>query len=252
MMYSGWHFDAVGVSSFTNLRKFTLRAEDDDGFADINEIRLVLDASSTTLTHLILGAYLARHHSWDTAFQSLTISHLTHLDLVDTRISHFVLARIAHASRLVSLTLHGTLEDPGSARVVFGSDHCLSEVAGQEHAFLPHLRALRFLMVGHDDDLPLYEAVTRFVKGRKLMRKLDLGNCPFDMVLDILPGLPGLRVLGVRMPNATREGVVELVRRVPEVVAAIRLSVVVSDIPLVCPSSSPLFLDGFELKVMIV
>ena len=27
----GWHFDAEGVSAFRNLKKFTLRAEDDDG-----------------------------------------------------------------------------------------------------------------------------------------------------------------------------------------------------------------------------
>ena len=77
----GWHFDAVGVSHFRNLRKFTLRAEDDDGFADMGEVRTVLDKNERTLTHLTLGAYLARNHSWDSAFQSSTIRNLTHLDL---------------------------------------------------------------------------------------------------------------------------------------------------------------------------
>ena len=124
----GWHFDAVGVSGFRNLRKFTLRAEDDDGFADMGEVRTVLDVNEATLRHLTLGAYLQRTHSWDSAFQSSTIRNLTHLDLVDTRISHIVLARIAHAHSLQSLTLHGTFEEPTSASVVFGSDHIIDGV----------------------------------------------------------------------------------------------------------------------------
>src|SRR6201999_4401368 len=129
----GWHFDAEGVSGFSNLKKFTLRAEDDDGFADMGEVRTVLDANAATLKHLCLGAYLLRTHSWDTAFQSSTIWNLTHLDLVDTLISHFVFSRIAHAQQLRSLTLHGTFEEPSSASVVFGSDHMID---GQ-HTFLP-------------------------------------------------------------------------------------------------------------------
>ena len=80
----GWHFDAEGVSAFRNLRKFTLRAEDDDGFADMGEVRTVLDKNEGTLRHLILGAYLERHHSWDSTFQTSTVK---------------------------SLTLHGTFED---------------------------------------------------------------------------------------------------------------------------------------------
>lgn len=48
-----------------------------------------------TLRHLTLGAYLQRCQSWDHAFQSATI--LTHLELVDMRISYVVLAWIAHA-----------------------------------------------------------------------------------------------------------------------------------------------------------
>jgi hypothetical protein len=61
------------------------------------EIRAALDRNARTLGHLVLGAYLARHHSWDAVFQSSVIRTLTHVDLVDTRISGLVLGRVAHA-----------------------------------------------------------------------------------------------------------------------------------------------------------
>ncbi|RDB17685.1 hypothetical protein Hypma_001198 [Hypsizygus marmoreus] len=221
----GWHFDAVGVSAFRNLTKFTLRAEDDDGFADMGEVRTVLDQNQRTLRHLILGAYLARHHSWDSAFQSVTIKNLTHLDLVDTRISHIVLARIAHAHNLQSLTLHGTFEDPASASVVFGSD----QVIDDQHTFLPHLEAFRFVLVGHDDEVALYRSVTQFLRRRRKLRRLDLGNCPWDLVLSVLPELTGLRVLGVRIANLTQIALVSLIKAIPPEMAAIDLSTVVSD-----------------------
>ncbi|KAJ7153420.1 hypothetical protein C8R43DRAFT_1001883 [Mycena crocata] len=224
----GWHFDAVGVSAFHNLRKFTLRAEDDDGFADMGEVRTVLDQNANTLRHLVLGAYLARHHSWDSAFQSVTIKNLTHLDLVDTRISHVVLARIAHAHSLQSLTLHGTFEEPVNAGVVFGSDHILDGT----HTFLPHLEAFRFLLVGHDDQAGLYRAVTQFVRHRSRLRRLDLGNCPWEMVLDVLPDLEALRVFGVRIANLTEQATSALVDAIPSQIAALHLSTVVSDRPL--------------------
>ncbi|KAG7441240.1 uncharacterized protein BT62DRAFT_908730 [Guyanagaster necrorhizus] len=221
----GWHFDAVGVSAFKNLHKFTLRAEDDDGFADMGEVRKVLDENEETLKHLILGAYLARTHSWDSTFQSVTIKNLTHLDLVDTRISHVVLARIAHAHNLQSLTLHGTFEEPTSASVVFASDHILEG----KHTFLPHLEAFRFVLVGHDDELTLYQSVTQFLRKRTGLRKLDLGSCPWDLVLAVLPELTGLRVLGVRIANLNETAVQALVRSIPPYMHAIRLSTVVSD-----------------------
>ena len=128
----------------------------------MGEVRTVLDQNERTLTHLTLGAYLARNHSWDSAFQSATIRNLTHLDLVDTRISHVVLARIAHAHRLESLTLHGTFEKPCSASVVFNSDHVIDGV----HTFLPHLEEFRFVVVGHDDDAALFESVAQFLRAR--------------------------------------------------------------------------------------
>ena len=55
----------------------------------------------------------------------VTLQNLTHLDLVDTQISHVVFTRIAYAHCLQSLTLHGTLDEPASARIVFGADQIL-------------------------------------------------------------------------------------------------------------------------------
>ncbi|KAI0077022.1 hypothetical protein K474DRAFT_1662280 [Panus rudis PR-1116 ss-1] len=244
----GWHFDAVGVSKFRNLRKFTLRAEDDDGFADMGEVRTVLDQNEHTLRHLTLGAYLQRNHSWDGTFQSVTIKNLTHLDLVDTRISHVVLARIAHAHNLQSLTLHGTFEEPTSASVVFSSDHIIDG----KHTFLPHLESFRFVMVGHDDDLNLFTSVTQFLRQRPRLRRLDLGNCPWELVLSVLPDLSSLRVLRVRIANLTQVSLDALLKAIPSYMVAIHLAMVVSDRPIneyapafrIFPSLSILHLYG--------
>ncbi|KAI0261950.1 hypothetical protein BC834DRAFT_893413 [Gloeopeniophorella convolvens] len=227
----GWHFDAVGVSAFTNLQCFTLRAEDDDGFADMGEVRTVLDNNAETLTHLTLGAYLARSHSWDDAFGSPTIQHLTHLELVDTRISSAVLARIAHAHRLVSLTLHGTLEKPAVAAAVFGADHVLSPTSSA-HALLPHLEAFRFALVGHDDDAPLWAAVAQLVRARPRLRRLDLGACPWELMRGLLPGLPSLRALRVRIASLGADAVDALVRALPGEMQALHLACAVSDRPM--------------------
>lgn len=224
----GWHFDAVGVSHFTNLRKFTLRAEDDDGFADMGEVRTVLDKNARTLRHLTLGAYLQRTHSWDSAFQSSTIRNLTRLDLVDTRISHVVLARIAHAHSLQSLTLHGTFEEPTSASVVFGSDHIIDG----KHTFLPHLEVFRFVMVGHDDEYGLFQSVSQFLKQRPKLRRLDLGSCPWELVHAVLPDLDSLRVLRVRIANLNQASLSALVSCLPPAMVGLHLSTVVSDKPL--------------------
>ncbi|PCH43202.1 hypothetical protein WOLCODRAFT_103209 [Wolfiporia cocos MD-104 SS10] len=224
----GWHFDAVGVSAFRSLRSFCLRAEDDDGFADMGEVRSVLDSNAHTLRHLSLGAHLQRPHSWDGAFQSPTLRALTHLDLVDTRISHTVLARIAHANALRSLTLHGTFEDPAAARVIFDSDHIVEGA----HAMLPHLEAFRFLMVGHDDDVGLYRAVTQFMRGRPRMRRLDLGNCPWELVQTVLPEMKKLRVLRVRITNLTEETLNALIQSIPKEMAAMHVASVVSHLPM--------------------
>lgn len=225
----GWHFDAVGVSGFHNLRKFTLRAEDDDGFADMGEVRTVLDKNEATLRHLILGAYLERQHSWDSVFQSPTIKNLTHLDLVDTLISHIVLARIAHAHNLQSLTLHGTFQEPGPASVVFNSD----QIIDGQHTFLPHLESFRFVLVGQNDQPGLYQSVSTFVRNRKKLRRLDLGTCPWELVHDILPNLTDLRVLGVKIANLTAQEVASLVSAIPQQMVAINLSTDGSQRPLV-------------------
>ncbi|KAF8510457.1 hypothetical protein BU17DRAFT_77677 [Hysterangium stoloniferum] len=224
----GWHFDGTGVSGFRNLRQFTLRAEDDDGDADMGEIRAILDHNQGTLVHLTLGAYLVRDHSWDDAFQSATIQKLTHLDLVDTRISHSVLTRIAHGQNLQSLTLHGMFERPGAASVVFGSDHVIE---GQ-HTFLPHLEAFRFIMVGHDDEIQLFQSVVSFLRGRTKLRRLDLGDCPWDLVKKLLPGLTALRALRVRIPKLNDQAALDLVGLLSSSILAMHVSVAVSDQPM--------------------
>ncbi|KAI0031797.1 hypothetical protein K488DRAFT_51316 [Vararia minispora EC-137] len=220
----GWHFDAAGVSAFRHLKRFTLRAEDDDGEADMAEVRAVLDANARTLTHLTLGAYLARPHSWDAAFCSATILNLTRLELVDTRITHAVLSRVTCAQRLVDLTLHGTLDAPQAAAVVFGAD---SDING-EHILLPLLSSVRIVLVGHDEDLSLYRAFVHFLRHRSHLRRLDLGNCPAELVLALLPELTGLRVLRVRIANLSDRAVDSLVAALPRMMHAIHLSSVVS------------------------
>lgn len=240
-IFRGWHFDAVGVSEFTSLTRFTLRAEDDDGIADMDEVRAVLDNNANTLTHLTLGAYLARAHSWDSAFGSSTIQHLTRLELVDTRISHVVLARIAHAHNLVSLTLHGTLDQPAAATAIFGADHVLpSPGTGPPettnppmHAFLPHLEAFRFALVGHDDDIALFSAVVQFLRARPRLRRLDLGTCPWELLRGLIPELTGLRALCVRIASLNNLAVDSLVRALPHEMQAIHLACSVSDRPMV-------------------
>ncbi|KAI0246589.1 hypothetical protein BJV78DRAFT_1297892 [Lactifluus subvellereus] len=237
----GWHFDAVGVSEFTSLKRFTLRAEDDDGFADMDEVRTVLDNNADTLTHLTLGAYLARAHSWDSAFGSPTVQNLTHLELVDTRISDVVLARIAHAHNLVSLTLHGTLDMPAAATAIFSADHVApspdagtraSAMSAPMHVFLPHLEVFRFALVGHDDDRLLFGAVVQFLRARPRLRRLDLGSCPWDLVRGLLPELTGLRVLRVRIASLSSLTVNALVRGLPREMHAIHLACAVSDRPM--------------------
>ena len=248
---SGWHFDAVGVSAFNSLKRFTLRAEDDDGIADMNEVRTVLDNNADTLKHLTLVAYLARTHSWDSAFGSPTIQHLTHLDLVDTRISDVVLARIAHAHNLVSLTLHGTLDQSAAATAIFGADHLLPNPGASTstgaafmsnsptHMFLPHLEAFRFALVGHDDDLALFNSVVHFLRARPRLRRLDLGTCPWELVRGLVPELTGLRVLRVRIASLTNQSVDALVRGLPQEMQAIHVACSVSD-RLMVRSSPPL------------
>ncbi|KAF7759831.1 hypothetical protein Agabi119p4_11526 [Agaricus bisporus var. burnettii] len=276
----GFHFDACGISAFHTLRKLTLRAEDDDGYADWSEITTVLNNNASTLTHLTLGAYLHRQHSWDSPFSSPTIHNLTHLDLVDTRMSHLVLSRIANAAggvngRLESLTLHGVMEEPGKAAVIFDSDEIVG--MGGQHTLLPRLTSFRFLLVGqpqfvnntnpnpssqhpqeHYDPtiLHLYQTITHFLRNRPNLRKLDLGGCPWEFLVPILPELKGLRVLGVRIGCSVRgcgsrsksrvvgggggeeeeEGYTSeidaLVQSIPNQMTALRVEVGVSELPL--------------------
>jgi len=112
--------------------------------------------------------------------------------------------------------------------VVFASDHVIDGV----HTFLPHLLAFRFVLVGHDDDYVLYHSVTRFLRQRKKLRRLDLGSCPWELVLGLLPELKSLRVLGVRIANPGHTALDSLVDAIPEQMLAISLSTVISDNPL--------------------
>jgi hypothetical protein len=126
--------------SFPSLRKLTLH---DDGFTPMAEIRAVLDRNARTLRHLVLGAYLARHHSWDVVFQAASSARpRRHAHRrADAR------ARRTRRRPLVSLTLHGTFEDVKGATVIFAGDHVPDEGegGGRQHTLLPHLHSFRFL-----------------------------------------------------------------------------------------------------------
>ena len=197
----------------------------------MGEVYNVLESNASSLQHLCLGAYLKREHSWDRAFESVSIKNLTRLDLVDTRISHVVLSRIAHAQNLESLTLHGTFEDPAAASVIFGSDHIIDD----RHTFLPLLRNFRFVVVGHDDDRSLFQCVTRLLRRRPDLRRLDLGTCPWDCVQEVLTEAKALRVLRLRIANLNETALLRLKELLNPRIVALHLSSAVSDKPMVCP-----------------
>ncbi|KAJ7835639.1 hypothetical protein B0H14DRAFT_3870997 [Mycena olivaceomarginata] len=185
---------------------------------------------TSSSTHLVLGAYLARHHSWDAVFQSSVIRTLTHLDLVDTCISGLVLGRVAHAAALVSLTLPGTFEDVKGATVIFAGDHILDEGegGGRQHTLLPHLHSFRFLLLGPDQH-PLYAAVAAFLAHRPLLRRLDLESCPWELVRSLLPTLSGLKVLGVRIAHFNSAAAQGLWGALPRGVHALHLTTIVAE-----------------------
>ena len=128
-----------------------------------------------------------------------------------------------------SLTLHGTFEEPSSASVVFNSD----QVIDGKHTFLLHLETFRSLLVGHENDTGLYQSVTQFLRKREKLRRLDLGDCPWELVYAVLPDLPRLRVLGVRIANLTQTALSSLVNAIPEEMVAVNLSTVIAEKPLV-------------------
>jgi hypothetical protein len=75
----------------------------------MEEIRTMLDRNECTLKHFIIGGGITDLHpelSWDSIFESVTINNLTHLHLIDIRISHFALTRIFSAHKLQTLTLN--------------------------------------------------------------------------------------------------------------------------------------------------
>jgi hypothetical protein len=147
-----------------------------------------------------------------------------------------VLRRIMTCSeRLTHLTLHGTFEDPRSAEVLFGADHVLEG----RHTFLPCLESFRFLVMDHDDNIPLYQAVMQFVGQRKRLRRLDLGRCPWELVAMVLPELEGLRAVRVRIGRVVESVVDALTKALSEHVLALHLCAVVADKPIVSPLAFP-------------
>ena len=227
ILYRGAHFDAVAASAFSNLRKFTFCLDkDNEEEADLEDIRAVLNRNESTLKHLVLGRCSDFDNSLDLAFESVTISNLTHLDLFSTYVSGFVLDRIAHARNLQSLTLHGSFPEPEFASQMFATG---------SRTFLPHLESFGFVMEDADEDL--YESVLLFLQKRNKLRRLDLGSCPGDVVEDVvedvLPHLQNLRVLAVRIDEPLEEQIESLIEALPTQMVAIRLSVDLSNKPLV-------------------
>ena len=192
---------------------------DDEGDADVKEIRTVLDRNENTLKHLILGGGPSEDGYWDVAFESVTIDNLTHLDLVGfISVSHFVLTRIASTHNLQSLTLKGSFVDPDSASVVFASDRIVNGM----HTLMPHLETFRLNL--EERDVGLYRSVIHSLRKREKLRRLDLGSCPWDMVRDILPDLKGLRVLYVDLDDLSKRVIKTLVESIPTQMVAIKIS----------------------------
>ncbi|KAJ8508981.1 hypothetical protein ONZ45_g8814 [Pleurotus djamor] len=75
----------------------------------------------------------------------------------------------------------------------------------------------------------LFNSVTQFLRHRRKLRRLDLGNCPWDLVSGVLPHLTGLRVLGVRIASVNDQVIKTLVSLLPEEMCAINLSTAISD-----------------------
>jgi hypothetical protein len=195
---------------------------------DMKELRTVLDLNECTLTHLTLGGFDPLScSSCHLAFESETINNLTHLDLVDTSVSHFMLTRIASAHRLQSLTFHGEFVDPDTASVVFASDR----IVDGSHTLWPHLEAFR-LRFPMRDGRAFYQSVGHFSQKREKLRRLDLG-CPWHLIHDILPTLQNLRVLSLGMDRSSQNVIKSLVDSLPRQMVAITVFASVSDKPLV-------------------
>src|SRR5258705_13688239 len=128
--------------------------------------------------------------------------------------------------RLRALTLHGTFARSVAAAALFASD---TFTLGGEHMLLPLLESLRFVAVGHDGDADPRCAVLTFVRSRTRLRRLYLGGggVPWEVMLNMLPGLTSLHVLRVRMPGISKAAVRALVRALPRKMVGIHVSTVV-------------------------
>jgi hypothetical protein len=108
--------------------------------------------------------------------------------------------------------------------IVLLTDHIL---------LLPHLEAFRFLLKCEGDRHTLDQPVAHFLRKRDKLRGLDLGNCPWNIVRDILPDLKSLRVLAVLIGRSSQDVVNSLVESIPSQMMALSVFAVVADRPLV-------------------
>ena len=216
-MNRGRGFEDI-ISSFHGLRKFGYHGEPEGDESDLEDIRVMLDVDESTLKHFILECHYTEG-LLDSVFESVTINNLTHLDLSYTMdIPGSVLDRISKAKNLQSLTLCGSFEEPEFASQMFAT----------YSIGLPHLESFRFAV--EDVDEEMYYSVVSFLKKREKLRRLDLGNCPWDIIQEVLPTSRNLRVLAVNLDERLQE---DFVKALPTQMVAIEISAD-SDIPLVC------------------
>ena len=96
------------------------------------------------------------------------------------------------------------------------------------HSLLPYLHSFRCVLLGHDDDYPLYQALAHFVERRPRLRRLDLGSCPWELVSGALPGLTGLRVFRIKTGTINENNLGHLVKQLPSLMVAIHVGVLTS------------------------
>src|ERR1700722_15123440 len=192
---SGHWLDISGVSALRNLSNFTAQAG--SYFEDFN-LKEVLDNNSGTLRNLSLSTMISAKHDLDNAFFSDTIRNLTHLRLVDIYTSGSIISRIAYAQTLQSLTLHGEFGDGEMVYAFFSS----CRITEGQHSLFPHLTSFRFILTKESvTSSMIYQSVMQFLKQRKMLMNLDLGDCPWNLLALLLPDLKGLRALRAKITD---------------------------------------------------
>jgi hypothetical protein len=218
---SGGKFSAVRLSdAFRELRTFVFRAESDDGAASIDEIRLLLNANSHSLRRLCLGGAIREADSWASALRTVTASHLTHLYLVEAKLWSSTLAYILTLHNLRAVTIHGMLVEAVKISTLFSHD----VVKDGNHTVLPRLEAFRFVLLNFEVDVDMWAALVDFIRDRCDLRRLDLGACPWELLLPILPALRGLRVLRTHVDDLPEAKIQGFFRSLPLELSALHLS----------------------------